>query len=207
MKVFCIALISIAVTFGSLFGQNGQAKLVERYEFDMKEEGENIFNFAVYTLKNKALINVYSHMGSNRNTVWVFKMMDKNLKVKKEESIEISRKLYFQSKYTTKTHLHVLFRTKKKDYMVISLNLSTMKLTEVEGEFPAKVYFNKMKVIGDYAVLDTKSKREVFLSLINWKTGRTKIIPININSFYILFFCLFNSKGKINKIINNIFLN
>jgi len=140
MKVFCIALISIAVTFGSLFGQNGQAKLVERYEFDMKEEGENIFNFAVYTLKNKALINVYSHMGSNRNTVWVFKMMDKNLKVKKEESIEISRKLYFQSKYTTKTHLHVLFRTKKKDYMVISLNLSTMKLTEVEGEFPAKVY-------------------------------------------------------------------
>lgn len=181
MKVFWIALMSIAVTFGSLFGQNGQAKLVERYEFDMKEEGENISNFAVYTLKNKGLINVYSHMESNRNTVWVFKMMDKNLKVKKEESIEISRKLYFQSKYTTKTHLHVLFRTKKKDYMVISLNLSTMKLTEVEGEFPAKVYFNKMKVIGDYAVLDTKSKREVFLSLINWKTGRTKIIPININ--------------------------
>ena len=56
MKVFWIALMSIAVTFGSLFGQNGQAKLVERYEFDMKEEGENIFNFAVYTLKNKGLI-------------------------------------------------------------------------------------------------------------------------------------------------------
>ena len=173
--------MSITLTFGSLFGQNGQAKLVERYEFDMKEQGENISNFAVYTLKDKGLINVYSHKGSNKNTVWVFKMMDQNLKVKKEESIEISRKLYFQSKYTTKTHLHVLFRTRKKDYMVVSLNLATMKLTEVEGEFPAKVYFSKMKVIGDYAVLDTKSKREAFLSLINWKTGRTKIIPVNIN--------------------------
>ena len=82
----------------------------------------------------------------------------------------------FKSKYTTKTHLHVLFITRKKDYMVVSLELATMRLTEVEGEFPSKVFFDKMKVIGDYAVVNTKSKRDVTNLLISTILPEYKVI-------------------------------
>ena len=115
MRVFLIVLLSLTLALGNLFGQNGQAKLVERYEFDIKEEGENISNFTVNTLENNILINFYSQKGSNRNTIWTFKMMDQNLKEVKVESIEISKKFFFQSKYTSKSHLHVLLSTNRKN--------------------------------------------------------------------------------------------
>lgn len=180
MKAIWIALMAITLTSGNFFSQVDKAKLVERYEIDIREE--KIYNFEVISLEDKGVINVYAQKGSSRGgRLWTFKKLDVNLKEVNEETIEVSKKFFFQSSYVTKTHFHALFRGRKKDYKVISLELASMQLKEVEGEFPGRVMFEKMKVLGDFAILDTKAKKETFLTLINWRTGRTKIIPVEVD--------------------------
>ena len=179
MKRFYGVLLSILITTGVTFGQKEEAELIERYEIDEKEMSIN--NFEVISLKEKGIINIYSEKAPSRSRKWTFKKMSVNLSEVSKKEVIVSKKFYFHSSFVTKTHFHALFRGQMKKYKVISLELSSMRLKEVEGEFPTwGVRFSKMKVIGENAIIDTKSRKGAFLTLINWSTGRTKVIPISI---------------------------
>ena len=173
------------IVSGSVFGQEDKAELIKRVELDVKGDAGYVSNFEVISLKEKGLINIYSTRGEERgSTKWVFQKMDVNLNKGASEEVTISRKFFFFSSYVTKTHFHAIYRGVKngyRDYKVMSLELSSMKMKIVEGELPTKkLIFDKMVILGDYAVIDTKAKKETFLTLINWSTGKTKIIPIKV---------------------------
>lgn len=177
-KISILIVVFLLGTIG-LLGQESQAKLIERYEVDIKDAG-NISNFEVISLKEKGLINVYSEKAPSRSRKWTFKKMDINLNEVSKEEVIVPKRSYFHSSFVTKTHFHALFREGKKGYKIISLELSSMKLKEVSGEFPGKVTFGNMKVIGENVVLDTRTRKEAFLTLINWSIGKTRVLPIKI---------------------------
>lgn len=161
----------------SVNAQESRTTLIERIELDIDDE--DVSNFEVISLADKGLINVYSQRNSD-GRAWTFKKLDINLTEVAKEEIVISKKYRFASSFVTKTHFHAMFRYKTKGFKIVSLDLESMKVKEVDSELPKAFAMEKMVVIGENAVIDTKTRKEAFLTLINWSTGKSKIIPIKV---------------------------
>ena len=175
-KIFLLGALLFAIT-ALTNAQESRTTLVERVELDIKDEA--VSNFEVISLAEKGLINVYSQRES-KGRKWTFKKMDINLTEVAKKEIVIGKKYRFVSSYVTKTHFHAMFRVKSKAFKIVSLELESMKIQDVDSELPKAFFMEKMVVIGENAVIDTKTRKEAFLTVINWSTGKSKIIPINV---------------------------
>lgn len=101
----------------------------------------------------------------------------------------------------TESHLHNLMIDKDGNFIFFSLEYSSLQLTTAKGKLLAKVDYGQtqiysikgytqlfpqiptMKVIGDYAYFMGVRKDGHFLMIVNWRTGESKAVSVQIPGY------------------------
>jgi len=150
----------------------------ERIEIELKDgfSNEKIFEFG-----DKGIVLMASNdhnQGQFRE--WVYKLYDNNLRLEISESIKISKKLSLDETFKDDNNIYTLFKNRKGDFTILTLNVNDMTISEVSGKLPKKCYIKHMSVLGDNAFFISSIKNSPYLFAINWKNGQHKPIPVSI---------------------------
>lgn len=156
-----------------------QAKVVERVEIDVKDEGY-LSNFNVYSLKEQGLINIYYTKEAFKTPIWHFDKYSTSLSKTKSESVEVNKKFSIVDTYSSKTHFYILMSKKGKYYKVLGIDFSTMDVKVKDGEFPKRSSLSDMTVLNGIVYLNSATKRESYITTIDWNSGKTRVTPITI---------------------------
>ena len=176
MKNYLIILLLFITT--SIFAQISYEKRVE-YAVKDGYSSEKIYEFG-----NKGLI-----MSSRKDELinnmaeWKYDFLDTNLQLVKSNSVLINKKYYSNDTYNTDVTSHTLFKHKKGEFSIVSVDAATLEITKVDGVLPNKLRVWDMTILGDYAIFDAQIKKDCFLMSVNWKTGKTKLIPILLKGY------------------------
>lgn len=158
-----------------------QVSYEKRLEFEIKDgySQEEIYEFGklgiVLGSRNDELVN--------KQAEWKYEFLDTDLETVKSNTVLVDRKYVSDETYTTDQSIHTLFKHKKGGFSIVSVEAESMKITKVDGLFPKKLYVWDMKIIGDFAIFDAQIKKNSFIATVNWKTGKTNLIPISIEGF------------------------
>lgn len=113
---------------------------------------------------------------------WKFELYNTELELEKTEILKLDDKLRRDEMFSTGKRMHALFKTKKGEFALITMDVPTMEITKIEGVLPKKVYVTEMTVLQDYAFFKSSVKGAPYLVSINWKTGEQKHIPVHIDN-------------------------
>ena len=156
----------------------GQISYEKRIEFELKDgySGEKIIEFG----KLGFIISSYNEENEGDKTEWKFELYNTDLKLVKSKSINLSRKFYVDERFVDKNRIYTLFKDRKGNYVVVTIDAKTLEVTKVDGNVPKKSRISGMAILGDFAFFKTSIKKESFLFSVNWKTGKKNFIPVNI---------------------------
>ncbi len=129
----------------------------------------------IVSLKNKQTINNESERK--------YDLYNTNLEQVNSKKITIDKKYFLNETFSDQHRLFSLFKNKKGDYTLVTIDASNLEEIQVNGIVPKKAIIESMAILGDYAYLKTTIKRSPFLFAINWKTGEKKLIPVSIKDF------------------------
>jgi hypothetical protein len=110
---------------------------------------------------------------------WSFEKYNTKLEKIESNSIYISDDYRSYLSHTDETHIYRFFLRKGK-YLILSLDITTMEFTKVEGKMPKKIYLHDFSVLGNFAYVEAYIKKVPVLYAINWKTGEKQLIRITI---------------------------
>ncbi|MDW7690302.1 hypothetical protein R9C00_23935 [Flammeovirgaceae bacterium SG7u.111] len=155
-----------------------QVSYEERIEHKLKEgyEDHRIFPLG----KNGFVARTKASSRLENLREWKFDFYDTNLTQVKSKQIDIHHKYLAAETLVLGQHIHTLFKTKKGQFTVVSINISTMETFTVEGMVTKEAGINEMAVLGDFAYFKTRIKKHPYLFSINWKTGQQKPIPVSV---------------------------
>ena len=176
MKKVLLSLLVLYVGFSI-----AQVTYEKRIEFAVKD---GYSNEEIYEFGNKGLM-----ISSKKDDIidglaeWKYEFLNTDLEHVKTEKVLIGRKYYSDETFNTESRSHTLFKTKKGKFIIVSVDASTMDITKIEGAFPRKLRVWDMKIIGDYAIFDSQIKKDCFVMAVNWKTGKSKLIPIILQGY------------------------
>ncbi|MFT5821200.1 MAG: hypothetical protein ACI8ZM_002449 [Crocinitomix sp.] len=102
---------------------------------------------------------------------WKFDMYDTELKLNKSATLLIDRKYAIDEIAVIDNRLHTLYKTKKGEYILHSIQAGSLTETKIEGELPKSTTIKDMVIMGDFAYFYARQKKLRFLYVINWRTG------------------------------------
>ncbi len=157
-----------------------QISYENRVEFELKDgySNEQIFEFG----KSGFIISSVNEKSTDNETEWKFEKYDINLKPVKSQSVLLNNKLSIDETFTNKERMHSLFKDRKGNFALLTIDALNLEVTKVEGYLPSKTFITDMTILGDFAFLNTKIKKSPVIISINWKTGDQKLIPIKIDN-------------------------
>jgi hypothetical protein len=172
---FCLLFISIYS-----YSQTDQATLINRIELSANDN--NFKSFKIFSIAEKGVLNMSSKKMGKKEINWSFTQLNKNLKSINDVNVVLSKSDEFMGHFITKTHFHVFFRYGFfGKYKIVTINLSNFKLIKSEGKLFDFFTMENIVVLGENLMIDTKIRRKPYLSIINWKTGKSKQIPIEVD--------------------------
>ncbi len=156
----------------------GQVSYENRLEIELKDEYENekVHEFA----EKGFLISAVNSKSKGKEDEWKFESFDTDLKAIDEKHLFINDDLRLDETVSTQVRLHALFKDKKGNYELLSIDAGGLAHERVSGSFMKKAYVRDMAVLGDYAFFNASIKGTPYLFSINWKTGEQKLIPISV---------------------------
>lgn len=114
---------------------------------------------------------------------WRYEQYDTDLEHVNQKTILLNKSFYKDESFDTETFSHTLYRDKKGNYSIVSVEAFTMEVTQVNGALPGKTILSDMAILEDFAIFIGKMSKESFLVAINWKTGKLDIVPIEIQGY------------------------
>ena len=145
-------------------------------------ERANIFSFyKMYELGSKGFVFVAGE--KNKETGQKEFRFDKyNRDLEKLSSKSIVLNTYnITIFYKNETELYLWCFTKKRTYTLVSYNIETEQIQQVDIEVPKKCRVKEMVVLGDYAYLNSTIKNAPYLFAVNRKTGTQKVISVTVD--------------------------
>lgn len=177
MKTGISTFLSLFLFSSTLFSQITYEK---RIEFEL---GEGYEDSEIIPQKNDGLLMVYrSENSSGKEVEWVYDFYNTNLEIDVSKNISIHKKMSVVSTYTTAEATHTLYRH-KSDFIITTATKSGNELKSVQGELYKKFNAGSMQVLNDYAYVSGSIKNSPSIMTINWKTGKTNILPIAIGDY------------------------
>lgn len=175
---YSIIILSFFFFISNVFGQ---VEYLERLEIELSD---GYFNETVIEFNEKGLI-LQSRKGEKEggNEEWRFDKYDTDLKKVGSKKILVDKKFFMDESFSNDDRHFNLFKNRKNKFILSSLDVESMDLTKVQGDLPKKAFISNMAVLGDYAYFKASVKRDVFLFAINWKTGKSNLIPIKLNAY------------------------
>lgn len=174
-----LLLVLVLVVTGHCI--NAQSTFEKRLEFELKDgyESETVIEFG----KNGFLLRSVSEEDMDDKYEWKFDRYDTDLELVRTVNIFLERRMYINATYNTKTMSHMLFRDKSGRFNMVSVDASSLEITRVQGMLPKGFYPGNMVITGDFAYVLGRIKRSSCLLAMNWRTGETKVIPVNIAGY------------------------
>ncbi|MCF8253035.1 MAG: hypothetical protein K9H61_01255 [Bacteroidia bacterium] len=163
-----------------LLGTVAQAQITYEKRIEIEEKdgysGYKTFQFGEFGM----VVSYFKDMKSGDLMDYYFDFYDSDLELKGSKKIAISDKMHIESIGSTDKTGHTLIADRKGNYVIISIDVEKMELKQVKGNYPKKIYISQMVCQGDFVYLQGKLKKEISLISINWKNGKQKIIPFEI---------------------------
>ncbi len=159
----------------------GQVSYEKRIEFELKDgyENENIIEFG----EDGFLMSSKNGESSGKEREWKYELFNADLQSVDTKTIMLPKKYRSDETYSTDERAHTLYKDRKGNYSLLTINVAPLSITKVEGQIPKKTFVEEMAILGDYAYFNTLVKKKPFLFSINWKTGEHNIIPINLEGY------------------------
>jgi len=158
-------------------------------EFESIHFEENLIDLG----KNGFIVRS-QHNSTSSEIVWKYQLFDTNLESVKTKEITVEKGFRNFTSYYTDGHVHMFFGDGTGKYELITLEIPSLEVARVQGQLPAKVKTSSMKVLGDYAFLETYKKRRTlskhpdakqveYLFIVNWKKDNDVLTPKILNDF------------------------
>lgn len=162
----------------TLLTLSAQVSFEERIEFEQKDGfiGERFYQMGEYGV----LVRSVSEKTDQGMDQWKYELFNTDLVSVWTELVPVSAKLSLDEEYTTDESIHSLFKDRKGNYQLVTVNVADKELTEIEGEVLNKTYITEMKVLGEYAYCEAYIKKEPFLFSVNCMTSKQRLIPISL---------------------------
>jgi hypothetical protein len=177
-KLFFITMLLFSV---SLFAQ---VSFEKRIEFELKDgyDSERIMEFG----KDGFIMCSRNKTSKEGQTEWKYELYDTDLSLKATRTVLINPKYSVHDEkdfsFSNTENNFTLYRNNKGKYTLVVVNISTLKISKVDGVLPKKTRVYKMLALGDFVFIEAAMKKEAMLISINWKTGQQKVIPIVIET-------------------------
>ncbi len=162
-------------------GLMAQISFEKRIELELVDGyyGERIFEFdQLGFLLRSAMVKAD---GPKRD--WKYVHYNTDLEAGETIQVTLDKKLNPDETYTSGSWMHTLFKTRKGRFAIVSIDVKTLEVTQIEGEMPKKSWISEMGILGDRAYMKTSIKGKPFLFVVNWKTGKQKLRPITLQGF------------------------
>lgn len=174
-SIFLIFLLALSI---SLVAQISYEK---RIEFELNDE---YFNEQIFRFKDGNFLMVSQNEDSRDGMVeWKYDLYNSNLEFVKTKSYFIDRKLQSDEYWVGDDRIHALFKNRKGDFSLYTIDIKTLEETKVDGILPKKTFVRDMAIIDDYAYFNAVIKKAEVLFSINWKTGKQNIIPLVVSGY------------------------
>ncbi|MGB0523112.1 MAG: hypothetical protein ACPGJS_09135 [Flammeovirgaceae bacterium] len=158
--------------------RNNQISYEKRIELELKD---GYTNERIYEFGKQGFVMTSRNIEVAANKVeWKYELYNTDLESVKSKSIHINKKFRFDERFVDEHHIHTLYKDKKGNYAIVSVDAATLEIKKVEGTIPKKSWISGMAILGDYAFLKASIKKDSFLFSVNWKTGKKQFIPVNI---------------------------
>lgn len=157
-----------------------QINYKERIEIQQRDgyNEEKINDFGEFGL----ILSSRKEESIKKQKEWKYELYNSDLKLVKTENIMLNEKLSRDESYSNKERMHTLYKDKKGNYSLVSVEASTFEIIKVDGVLPKKTLISGMEILGDYAFFKASLKKSPFLFSINWKTGMQNTIPVTVEN-------------------------
>jgi len=158
-----------------------EVKFVERIEFEIKDGyiGETFYEMG----KSGVLVRSHAKDDTAGETEWKYELYNTDLEVIWTESVMLPKRMYADETYLEDNAVHTLYKDKKGNFMLVTINADDEEVTEVGGEVLKKTYISEMAVLGEYAYCKAFIKGSPHLFSVNWLSGKQKLIPIEVDGY------------------------
>ncbi|MEJ6682277.1 MAG: hypothetical protein QNL21_09305 [Flavobacteriales bacterium] len=175
-KILTLLAFTLTIQFGF-----SQIKFEKRIEFEINDGfvSEKFHEMGEVGV----LVSSRSSNSLQGNYSWRFKLYDNELVEVWSENLDIDNSFIFDETASTENSLHNFYRNRKGEFIIVSLEPLDREVTEVVGAFPKKTLVQSMQVLGEYAFFKAEIKGSPYLFAVNWRTGKQKIVPIQIDNF------------------------
>lgn len=155
-----------------------QISYEKRIEFELNDD----YDREIITEFGEAgfLISSLKEGSSKGKNEWKYERYDTNLELVQTEKVLLDDRLDRDLVFDHEDRTHSLYKDKKGNYTIVTVEAADLEVTKVEGILPKKMFLREMTVLGDYAFVTASRKNTSVLFSINWKTGDKKIIPITV---------------------------
>lgn len=174
-------LLVIALSFLTITPLYAQIEFEERIEWQANDgySGEKFYEMG----EHGVLIRTYSTEDQGKETRWKYEKFNTDLISVWTEYVMIPNKMYADETYVSENMVHTLFKDKKGNVLMVTVNAEDEEIIEVGGEVLKKTSIVEMAVMGDYAYFEAYVKNEPYLFSLNWMTGKQKLIPLSLEGF------------------------
>ena len=175
MKNIVLFIVLQAISLSSIAQISYEKRVELALEDGYTQEKIEEFGKAGFILSTKRVNN------SDNQVEWKYDFYNTDIEMVKVKRILLNKKLYRDESFTTTERLHTLYKDRKGNFSLVSVEAKNMIITQIEGQIPKKAYLKGMAVLGDYAFFRGYLKNSPFLFSVNWKTGKQNIFPIVIS--------------------------
>lgn len=182
MKKQLILLAFLLFISFSVKPQNSRIDYAEvnlEYEFTKPEFisfGE--LGIVMSSINNKS----FNYETDDYETECSFERFDSDLNSTATKKIFLGSKFYLIDNFSSKNQLHKLYMNRKGNFSFLSVEVSTLEVTKIDGLLPKKTMIKDFTILGDYVFMIASAKKVPFIYIINRKTGEQKQIPITIEN-------------------------
>jgi hypothetical protein len=166
----------------TLFVFNAEAQITYDKRIEI-EEKDGYGNYKTFQFGESGMVVSYERdLKSGDLAEYYFDFYDNNLDLRSAKKVSISDKFSTDQTCGSEKTGHALLTDKKNNYVLITLDLENDLLKKVTGTFPKKLVVAEMVVLQDLIYVTGHIKKEEVLITVNWKTGKQKIIPVEIDN-------------------------
>lgn len=189
-------ILSCLCIFG-LLSIDAQVKNIKRIEIeDSKSQDLIEFGKSGFVLQS-------TEYPSGDDQELILDFYSKDLLKTKSKTVNIAKRKRFDVSFKGDDKYSALYKDEKGKYTLVTLDIKTEKINQIDGLFPKKTQVYKMSILGETAYFSTSINGSKFLFSINCVTGVQKQIPILIEGANPkkIFFESFQIMEKFNEIL------
>lgn len=174
MKTFLTTLMLLPLLAGA------QSLQQKRIEFELKDgfSNEEIHSFGT----DGFIVSSRNEDSKGGEVDWRYELYNTEMEAVKVKNVPINKKFRDVSSYKSDFGLHTLY-LRKSEYTMVSVEPKALDVKSVDGKLPPKCILGDMQVLGDRAYFPATMKKKRFVYSINWKTGKSNLIPVIISNF------------------------